>query len=76
MQLKECIVKSTENTTEMFELEEETFMEAMDLADVGFVKIERALSKYGIKEGRDEMTEDERTEMEMADLILAADYLQ
>ena len=78
VQHKECRVLSIDDTDEVFEFEEETFVESMELADIGFVKIERFLSKYGIKEGKDEqfLTEEEREEHAMYDLIMAADYLQ
>ena len=79
VQLKECIVKSIENTTESFELEEETLVETIELADMGFTKIERALSALGIREGQGvdwHLTEEEREENAMHDLIRAADYLQ
>ena len=38
----------------MFELEVETLVNTVELADVGFVKIDRALRDLGIKEGKDE----------------------
>ena len=48
VQRKECVLKSNTGSEHKFELEEETFDRKLDLADVGFVKIERELAKNNI----------------------------
>ena len=48
VQRKECVLTSITGSEHKFELEEETFDRDMDLADVGFVKIERELAKNNI----------------------------
>jgi len=76
VQRKECIVRSSEKTRDVFEYEEVEHVDYMELANIGFVKIERALNKYGINAGRDELTDEEREELHIADMMQAAKYLQ